>query len=374
MSQDDQAKLTKLRQQIRDVDDRLLSLAAERLALAKAIGVVKAAANLPVKDYRVEKDVIERGRAKARDLGLYESLAEDLFRLLISYSVAAQDEHQAMTKRQKSQGPLKVLIAGGQGRMGRWLSHYFDSFGYAVTHYDPGASGKSSSFPLVTNLAKAAAEQDVIVLSTPISVTAAVIGELAKAKTKALVFDICSLKTPLLGAIKDAAREGLRISSVHPMFGPEVDLLAGRNILICDTGDAALTAETKALFEGTTAELVVLPLERHDQLMSYVLGLSHLTSLVFASALEGSGIAYDELRRAASTTFNAQLEVSAPVVKENQDLYYEIQAENRFTPELVQAVIKRLEQYGEVLQAKDRGKFKELMERGRVYLGQNLDR
>ncbi len=344
----------------------MLTLAAERLAAAKAIGDVKAKLNLPIKDFQVEKEIIEKSRARARQLGLYETMAEDLSRLLITYSVAAQDERTTKAKQEKTLGQQKILIAGGRGRMGLWLSEFFESFGHAVAHFDP--AGGAGDYPVVKDLAQAAALHDVVVLSTPISVTAAVIKELADARCPALVFDICSLKSPLLPAIREAAKKGLKITSAHPMFGPDVDLLAGRNILICDTGDAALTKRTRALFEGTTANLVTVKVERHDELMSYVLGLSHMISLIFADVLAGSGVEFKELSDAASTTFNAQLSVVRPVVKENQDLYYEIQAENAFTPELLSALEARLGAFRSALKAKDRAAFRQLMDRGRRYL------
>ncbi len=359
--------LDQLRQDIRDIDDRMLTLAAERLKTAKAIGDVKAQLNLPIKDFQVEKEVIEKSKVRARQLGLYEAMAEEMSRLLITYSVAAQDERTTKAKRAKTLGQQKILIAGGAGRMGLWLSEFFESFGHAVTHFDP--AGRKTTYPVADDLEDAAMSHDVVVLSTPISVTAGVIQRLAAARSPALVFDICSLKSPLLPSIREAAKQGLKVTSAHPMFGPDVDLLAGRNILICDTGDAGLTQRTRALFEGTTANLVTLPIDRHDELMSYVLGLSHLTSLLFADVLAGSGVDFKELANAASTTFNAQLSVVRPVVKENQDLYYEIQAENAFTPELLKALEDRLKGFREALGRRDRAAFRQLMERGRVYLG-----
>src|SRR6218665_1696105 len=120
--------LSVLRDKVKDLDDRIMRLLAERLGVAREIGQVKADASLPIKDYKVEKEVIERSRAKARELGLYEAMAEEVSRLLIKYAVLAQDEFQKTSKRRTNTPARRVLIAGGRGRMGRWLSEYFDSF------------------------------------------------------------------------------------------------------------------------------------------------------------------------------------------------------------------------------------------------------
>jgi chorismate mutase / prephenate dehydrogenase len=248
-----------------------------------------------------------------------------------------------------------------------WLSDFFDSFGHAVSHFDP-APGTASTFPLVAQLEAGATQHDVVVLAAPISKTPALLAQIAATKTKALVFDICSLKTPLLEALEKAASQGIRIASAHPMFGPGVDLLAGRNIVICHVSDKAATQATRALFEGTTAHLVDMPVKRHDELMSYVLGLSHLVNLVFAEVLAESGLPFTEVQNVSSTTFNALLDVAQPVVHENPDLYYEIQAENGHTPELIARLRQGLDAYASSLHAKGRDDFRALMNKSRRYL------
>lgn len=361
------SKLKELRDRIRATDDEIFRLVAARQALAKEVGGVKLVENLPIKDYKVEKEVLERSLKRAQELGVYGEFAEQLTRLLIKFSVAAQDEFHKASRRARPGKQRKILVAGGRGHMGRWLSEYFDSFGHQVSHLDqPGAA--PTHYPLVTDLRAAAQSSDVIVLSTPISVTAALIDELAATGTKALVFDICSLKTPLLAATERAARQGLRIASAHPMFGPRVELLTGRNILICHVANQEATDETRALFKDTTANLIEMPIAEHDELMGYVLGLSHLTNLAFASTLAHSGLPFAALKGAASTTFNAQLEVAGPVVHENQDLYYEIQSENGCTPALVAAFQQELAFYQAAIANKDREAFKARMDKSRQYL------
>ncbi len=70
--------------------------------------------------------------------------------------------------------------------------------------------------------------------------------------------------------------------------------------------------------------------------MAWVLGLSHLVNIAFASALAESGEAVPLLRQISSSTFNAQLQVAAQVVSENPHLYYEIQQGNAMTGEVVE--------------------------------------
>ena len=363
--------LDKLRASIRAKDDAILKLVAERIQLAKEIGKVKLAHNLPIKDFQVEKDVINRARQKAREIGLYEQLAADQAKLLIQYAVMAQDEFHSRAMTRGDRDHHKILVVGGRGLMGRWLSDFFDSFGHQVTLFDQAKvdrAGGEDRYPQKSDLAEAIAGQDFIVLATPISVTAQIIEALVKLQTKATIFDIASLKSPLIPAIEQAEKAGLAITSIHPMFGPDVELLAGRNIIFCDCQNPALTNKALALFEKTTANLLRMPLSQHDEVIGYILGFSHLHNLVFGQVLTQSGIAFTKLAEAGSTTFNAQLGVTAPVVNENQDLYFEIQAENTFTPQLIAGIRKALDQFDQSICEKDRDGFRKLMQQAKDYL------
>jgi chorismate mutase/prephenate dehydrogenase len=131
------------------------------------------------------------------------------------------------------------------------------------------------------------------------------------------------------------AASGCRVCSVHPMFGPDEIGLSGRHILFVDIGNAEALAEARALFAHTAADCVDLSLEEHDEVMAWVLGLSHLVNIAFASALAESGEAVPLLRQISSSTFNAQLKVAGQVVSENPHLYYEIQQGNEMTGEVV---------------------------------------
>ncbi len=89
--------LKELRKQIREIDDKLLDLVAHRMQLSRQVGQIKQRQNLPIKDYQVERDVLARIHEKARELGLFEELAQDLARTLIKYSCLLQEKEQDRT-------------------------------------------------------------------------------------------------------------------------------------------------------------------------------------------------------------------------------------------------------------------------------------
>ena len=49
--------------------------------------------------------------------------------------------------------------------------------------------------------------------------------------------------SPLVGALRGLAARGALVTSVHPMFGPDTDLLSGRHVLFMDAGSPEAVRE-----------------------------------------------------------------------------------------------------------------------------------
>jgi chorismate mutase/prephenate dehydrogenase len=218
--------------------------------------------------------------------------------------------------------------------MGEWMSRYLDMVGYHVDVADPVR--KDTPFHRVEDWEGCIDTYDLVVVAVPLRPSNAILHRLAELDPHALIFDIGSLKSPMRSGLQALAEAGCRVCSVHPMFGPNEIGLSGRHILFVDVGNQEALAEARALFAHTAAECVDLSLEEHDEVMAWVLGLSHLVNIAFASALAESGEAVPLLRQISSSTFNAQLKVAAQVVSENPHLYYEIQQGNAMTAQVVE--------------------------------------
>jgi chorismate mutase/prephenate dehydrogenase len=205
------------------------------------------------------------------------------------------------------------------------------------------------------------------VLATPLSATADLLGFQAKRAPRGLVFDLGSLKTPLRAGLDALVKAGCRVTSLHPMFGPDTALLSGRHVIFIDLGDKEALAQAQELFAPTMAERVVMDLDEHDRLIAYVLGLSHALNIAFFTALADSGEAAPRLAKLSSTTFDAQLEVASRVAAESPDLYFEIQSLNEYGGESLLALQQAVERLLAVVRTKDAAAFTALMNRGRAY-------
>jgi len=321
------AELLELRQRLDEIDAGIVDLIAERQAVVTTIAEHKLKTGLPLRHYEREREVIDRGVARAESLGLHGSVARDILQTLIRHSLGNQETHK-LVQSEHGQGQ-RALVIGGLGRMGGWMSRYLDMVGYSVEVAD--LAGGETPFARVDDWQATVSSYDLIVVAVPLRPSNDILLQLAELRPHCLVFDIGSLKGPMREGLDAMRRNGCRVCSVHPMFGPDEIGLSGRHILFVDIGDSQAVSEARALFSHTAADCVELSLEEHDEVMAWVLGLSHLVNIAFAGALAASGEAVPLLKQISSSTFSAQLEVATQVVSENPHLYYEIQQGNENT-------------------------------------------
>jgi chorismate mutase / prephenate dehydrogenase len=147
-----------------------------------------------------------------------------------------------------------------------------------------------------------------------------------------------------------------------------VRMLSERTIVFCSDGRRDDIDLVRGLFENTSARLVEMDITEHDRRMALVLGLTHLSNLVYARALSRSGVPAADMAEVAGVTFQKQMRTTREVVAENPALYYEIQALNALTPELGRWMGAAVDEWTEIVSGGDRGAFADLMDRCRVAL------
>ena len=357
--------LDDLRRRLNEIDRQLISLVAERKAVSGEVARVKRSTGYPTRDYEREREVILGVRATASELGVSPALAEELLRLLIRSSLTTQEQasvaaHGAGTGR-------NALVIGGGGKMGRWFVGFLTSQGFTVEVADP--TGGPDGVPRVEDWRSTDLNRyDYIILATPLSITDEILRDLASRHPTGVIFDVGSLKSPLRSGLLALRSQGCRVTSLHPMFGPNTELLSGRHVIFVDLGHAEALASARELFAPTMAEQVVMSLDDHDRLIAYVLGLSHALNIAFFTALAESGEAAPKLARMSSTTFDSQLDVATRVAQESPDLYYEIQSLNDYGAESLEALAKAVERIRTAVLSNDPDAFAVLMRRGRDYL------
>ena len=355
--------LENLRDALSDVDRQIIDLVAQRQQIVGEIGQNKRSEGAATRDYAREKEVVDRGRAQAGKLGIDPDLAENLLTTLIRSSLASQERDRVIAEG-KGDG-RRVLVIGGAGKMGGWFVDFFASQGFDTTVADAAVEDGPGRF---RNWTDAGVDYDVVVVATPLAVSGRILAQLAVLKPQGLVFDIGSLKTPLIDGLRELVSAGCRATSIHPMYGPDTRLLSGRHLIVCDAGSAEATAAVKELFSATMVEQLDMGLDEHDRHIAYVLGLSHALNIAFFTALAESGEAAPALARMSSTTFDSQLLVSSEVAHDNPHLYFEIQNLNKFGIGPLDALVDAAGRIRECVASGDEQGFVDLMQKGRDYL------
>ena len=357
--------LPALREKIAEVDEQILGLVAKRLQIAEEIGKYKLENGITIKAFDVEKKVTQRYQKIAKALNIDTELTNSLSTLLIDHACKVQERKRLdkITSSYKaSKSPGKAVVIGGAGNMGVWFYNFLNSFGYECFVID--TNKKSHDLIYVdenVDYKSFMCEVDIIVVATPLAITNEVLKSVAATETKALVFDIASLKSPILETLNLVKTKLPNLVSVHPMFGPSVDLLTGENILVCDMGNEKANNLAISLFEKTAATVSLITPESHDELMSEVLGLSHIINLLFADVLNDTKVPISYIIDSKSTTFKSQLDVSMKVASENPALYYDIQQMNVFTPELYQRLRKSVDRLTSLVLLDNKEDFTNLM-------------
>lgn len=356
--------LEELRARLDVLDRQLLELVAERQSISTQIAAVKRSTGQSTRDFRREREVLLKARSDAEALGVAPSLAESILQSLIRGSLTTQE--QARVAAQGKGSGRRALVIGGRGKMGRWMADFLASQGFRITVADP--AGEVPGYEWLADWRSCELTHDLVVVATPLTIANEVLGELAVRKPPGVVFDLGSLKTPLRQGLAALKAAGVRVTSIHPMFGPDTELLSGRHVIFIDLGDAGALEEARSLFGSTMADLVVMGLDEHDRLIAFVLGLSHALNIAFFTALAESGEDAPKLARMSSTTFDSQLDVATRVADDNPDLYYEIQSLNAYGEESLAALRTAVERIWRSVHEHDPQAFKGMMRRGQEYL------
>ena len=340
-----------LRDKIREIDENIVKLAAERIRIAEEIGKIKITEGSQIRDLEVEKKVIERYHKASEGTLLDQTSAEEIAKILIQNSV----EVQAALPRKKG-SKKKVCVIGGKGKMGQWVSRLLEGSGHTVAVLD------------TDDELTAAADSDAVVISVPISAVRGILMQLDEICNEQLIFDISSLKSPFIDVLKEMGSRK-RMCSIHPMFGPSARSMYDRNVIICDCGNSDAVNDAIELIGDHGENIMIMNVSEHDRYMSYVLGLSHAVNIAFFTALERSGISFKDFERTASTTFKKNLDTNVSVASENPLLYYEIQNLNINSSNVWKEFSDAVEDLKKASLNNDPESFAKLMNNGRMFFG-----
>jgi chorismate mutase/prephenate dehydrogenase len=252
----------------------------------------------------------------------------------------------------KRTGPKQktLLLVGGAGRMGRKLAPLFRKKGYRVLVADP--AGRVAGFTSAD--VSAAASADVVCIAASLDAAPAALAAVLAASPRGLVFDIASLKTPLLPLFARARKAGVAIASTHPMFGPSA-AFRGNDFLVLDCGDAAAAARVTRLFSGEGLRIRRMSVTEHDPWAARTMGLAHVVALACAGALVRLKVDAFDVDGRATTSFRRLLDLVGSLLDQDPALTRAIQTQNPDAPWAAEVLAEEVEAFRADLFAPDVG-------------------
>ena len=352
-----------LRNELSELDLKIIELVHRRQVLSEEIGAIKRDKGRPTRDYQREKLVIELAKSHAEKLNVDPLMVVDLMQLLIQSSLKTQES--ARVKEEGQGNGKKVLIIGGLGRMGSWFSEFMSMQGYDVHIADKNIDAEDESH--FSNWKDTDDNYDITVVATPLRESKEILEEILEHGREGILFDIASIKSPIKETLTKISEKGMRVTSIHPMFGPDTDLLTGKHIVFMNLDEQDSHLEIMKLFESTTAQLIEMSIDSHDYAISYVLGLSHIINIAFSKVLHDSGEKEEEFSQVSSTTFKDQIEVARRVSQENPNLYFEIQHLNDHSIKTIEELNRVIQEISDAITMGSEENFVKIMNSGKKY-------
>jgi len=212
----------------------------------------------------------------------------------------------------------EIAIVGVNGKMGKWFANYFHKMGFRVKGFDTNNEIKEKFIEKANSLVSCILQIDYVLLCTPTKNTPEIIRLISKEmKRGSYLIEISSHKSKTSQTLLKTPSK-INPICIHPMFGPSIKNIAGRNVIIVPIKDAQkeLTA-TKLLFPE--ANFVTIDAIEHDKKIAVILGLTHLINIAFANILaKDEKISLTE--KMSGTTFKAQKIISESILTESPEL------------------------------------------------------
>jgi prephenate dehydrogenase len=224
---------------------------------------------------------------------------------------------------------MRIAILGA-GKMGVWFAKFFLAEGYSVVVADRKKEKlsklKKELAVETADFAEAVENADRVLICVSISAFEEIVKKISPAvRDGQIVMDICSIKDFPVKTMHKHLKQGL-ILGMHPVFGPGSTTIENKTFVLTPTNsqEEAFAEGFKKWLETKRARVFVMPPQKHDQLMSVVLGLPHFLGLVACDTmLERAD--YSETKDVAGTTYRMLFTLAEATALENPELFSSLQ-------------------------------------------------
>ena len=253
---------------------------------------------------------------------------------------------------------MRIAVLGA-GKMGVWFAKFFLEEGYSVVVADRKkwklSKLKKELAVETADFAEAVRTADRILICVSISAFEEVVKKISsEIRDGQIIMDICSIKNGPVKTMHEYLKGGL-ILGMHPVFGPGSTTIENKTLILTPTNSQEETfAESfKKWLENKKARVFVMPPQKHDQLMSVVLGLPHFLGLVTCDTLLDQ-VNYPETKDAAGTTYRMLFTLAEVAALENPKLFASLQLNLPELEEIECSFIENAKEWINLIKQKDR--------------------
>ena len=267
--------------------------------------------------------------------------------------------------------PKVIGIVGGRGAMGRLLTREFEASGYKVITTGR-ADGVSDRVMRTLNF-KLLRQADVVVIATPIAEVNKgmkhIFGPRALRGLRGkFLFDICSTKTEPMHRM--AAAAGGLIAGCHPMFGPAVQEIRGKNVVLVpllrgcrvrDTNTLTWTEWLSNWWQARGACVHFMGADEHD--LKTAINQVAVVGIVafFARVAERLGIAHTSLAEISTPNSSAIQMLAGKMLQPTMvPIYAALTADNKYAPIVAEILRDAAEEFYRQATAKDSASLERL--------------
>jgi len=267
---------------------------------------------------------------------------------------------------------MRIAILGA-GKMGAWFAKFFLQEGYSVVVADRKkeklAKLKESLAVETADFNTAVKNADRVLIAVSINAFEDVVKRIAPTIRRGqVVMDICSIKVSPVETMHAHLKHALALG-MHPVFGPGSGGIKHKTFIFTPTSkdEEKFAKELKNWLEDREANVFLMSPEKHDNLMTLVLGLPHFIGLVTCDTLLEQRD-YPETKKVAGTTYRMLFTLAEATALETPDLYASLQTSLPYLEKMENLFIEKAREWLRLIKQKDSSSIMKKMEDLKVKL------
>ncbi len=254
---------------------------------------------------------------------------------------------------------MRVGIIGANGSMGQWFMKYFASKGYEMTLSDPSSDELLSLMNgedarIVKSNVEVVRHSDFIMLAVPTDVVSGVLQEIAPhLHQNSIICEISSLKEKVIDVVERISQTGVKVLSLHPLFGPGADYNLMRIALIPVSNEQHEMSLASMIFPEASIVSIAAPL--HDRAIMFSIGLSYFVNLMLLSVIKDEDL--HTIQQLSGTTFRVQTILAGAILHQPAFLHMQLFKGSIFKNEIIGKLQETMKKVCDLIFDSDFGKF-----------------